>query len=1074
MKKLLKSALALATVFFAASCTQEKLQPVGSNTVSFKVEIPEVATKAAAVGNDASMINDLVYAVYKTTAASVDEALDDWAGTTTFLYAENSVDPRFSDNSTDVVNVELLNDQNHIVLLWAQHADVWVSQHGDAIDLTNITYPSNLEVSASCADKYAAFSGVKFIVANDKTNTEAIELTRPFAQINIATVKPENYAVVINSTDVTVNAAGDKFNVAAQRPTDSKDVTYSWAGKVYEVKLNANSQNYDHYLAMCYVFAAGNVSVDYTIVTAKHGTITNTITNVPVAKNYRTNIIGNLLTSDTNYNVVLDKNWGGENIIATNAEEFVAALDRAQDGDVINIPEGEYEIPSSLFDQAQSGTFTIVGNGEETNLVGASNPNEGAPGVYANGKHLVFKDLTYVTPNRGYNGGFGHAASVTFINCTIIGQFYAQSGAPHYFYDCTIDPLTGYLYTYGSDCVFDGCTFRASEGRALQVYEDAATGENTVTIMDCHFVAAKQAQTWDGKPVTGIDINSNGAVFNVTVENCTTTGFPTGLNSGSDLYNIKDGGLAYTNLVVDGEFVNRAGGYTKHATYPNIWIKDNNYYVFDKAGLADLNAYFAANSMNNVLWSREYHIAADIDAAGYTWDSVFVVVGNNANNGFVLDGNGHTISNLTINGSFFTGTPNGGNAGTTPGYIKDLTIDKATVTGDHWAAVFWGNSYGEIVYENVTVKNTSVTGNCNTAVFLGGTVIEGAGSIDNILFKNCKVENCSVVANGKDGQDPTGASVFCGRAYGKTKLTFEGNNSIDNATTVVNNNGLVGGKVYGYTAWYGSGFEGTGACDTFTNWDGIDFEFVSEGLLKNKNTTKYYVSSAAGLEKMNQMFSDKTAGRDVVLNLIEDIDFTGNTWTPVDSHADSAFEIAEINGNGHTISNLTINGQAMFTRFAGTGDVVVKDITFDNAKVESTGINVSVLTVQSYQNVLLNNVDVKNSSFIGAYKVAPLIGTVYNESPSSITATLKNCDVENCEVTCTSYDFCTTGMVAFVYEGNNDRIEFENCTVKDVKLFATPNGYSSHAAIYVNDAETDDCFNEAEGVTVTNVTFTAL
>ena len=72
MKKLLKSALALATVFFAASCTQEKLQPVGSNTVSFKVEIPEVATKAAAVGNDASMINDLVYAVYKTTAASVD------------------------------------------------------------------------------------------------------------------------------------------------------------------------------------------------------------------------------------------------------------------------------------------------------------------------------------------------------------------------------------------------------------------------------------------------------------------------------------------------------------------------------------------------------------------------------------------------------------------------------------------------------------------------------------------------------------------------------------------------------------------------------------------------------------------------------------------------------------------------------------------------------------------------------------------------------------------------------------------------------------------------------------------
>jgi c-di-GMP-binding flagellar brake protein YcgR len=102
------------------------------------------------------------------------------------------------------------------------------------------------------------------------------------------------------------------------------------------------------------------------------------------------------------------------------------------------------------------------------------------------------------------------------------------------------------------------------------------------------------------------------------------------------------------------------------------------------------------------------------------------------------------------------------------------------------------------------------------------------------------------------------------------------------------------------------------------------------------------------------------------------------------------------------------------------------------------------------------------------------MGTVYNESSTTITATLKNCDVENTTVKATSYDFCTTGMVAFVYEGNNDKIEFENCTVKDVKLYAKPNGYASHAAIYVNDAETDDCFNEAAGVTVTNVTFEAI
>ena len=251
---------------------------------------------------------------------------------------------------------------------------------------------------------------------------------------------------------------------------------------------------------------------------------------------------------------------------------------------------------------------------------------------------------------------------------------------------------------------------------------------------------------------------------------------------------------------------------------------------------------------------------------------------------------------------------------------------------------------------------------------------------------------------------------------------------------------------------------------------------VSYGLLGYKDANEiqnYEVSNANGLATLNAMMADKTAGRDVVVNLTADIDFTGKTWTMVDSHADTAFEIAEINGNSHTISNLTINGQAMFKRFAGSGDVTIKNVTFDNATVNSNGtINTSILTAHSYQNVLLDNVDVKNSSITGGYKVAPLIATVYNESSSTVTATLKNCDVENVTVKSTSYDFCTTGMVAFVYASDNDKIEFENCTVKNVKLIAPNDSYKAHAAIYTTGSGT--LFNEAEGVTVTNVTFEEL
>ena len=258
---------------------------------------------------------------------------------------------------------------------------------------------------------------------------------------------------------------------------------------------------------------------------------------------------------------------------------------------------------------------------------------------------------------------------------------------------------------------------------------------------------------------------------------------------------------------------------------------------------------------------------------------------------------------------------------------------------------------------------------------------------------------------------------------------------------------------------------------TFCNFTFVaceKLENVSDGLYKDSSDV-YYVYNANGLETLNKKLAiAKTKISEI--QLMNNIDFTGKTWTTVDNHADTITGyLSSINGNGYTISNLTINGQAMFSRFAGIYGMTIKDLTFDNATVNSNGtINTSILTVQCYKNVLLDNVDVKNSTIIGGYKVAPLIATVYNESSSSITATLKNCDVSNTTVTATAYDFCTTGMVAFVYADDNDKIVFENCTITDVALYA-PNVYTAHAAVYTTGSST--LFNEVEGVTVNNVTF---
>ncbi len=436
---------------------------------------------------------------------------------------------------------------------------------------------------------------------------------------------------------------------------------------------------------------------------------------------------------------------------------------------------------------------------------------------------------------------------------------------------------------------------------------------------------------------------------------------------------------------------------------------------------------------------------------------------------------GATVSNkgtLVLDGANIVGAPIGGDSGY-PAYCVSnagtMTIEEGTtISADRGCLYISGN--GTTTINGGTLTNNDITSKIPGRSFTSHVVVVGYGANNKLTINGgtfnhlhtktsggVVINNWSAVTVDVNGGSFNGGNYFgkwdnlSDYGYGSTKTPFS----------------VTGGTFTGFdTKFLAEGYKAETVGDIIYVIPAA-YDTVATGLYQDGQT--YYVYSADGFKAMNDKMADKTAGRDAKVVLCADIDMTGKTWTSVDSHADSAFEIAEIDGQGFTISNLTINGQAMFTRFAGFGDVVIKDVTFDNAVVNNSGINTSILTVQSYQNVLLDNVDVINSSITGAYKVAPLIGTVYNENSSTtVTATLKNCDVKDTVVKATSYDFCTAGMVAFVYADDNDKIEFENCTVTNVKLYA-PNAYTAHAAIYTTGSET--LFDEAEGVTVTNVTF---
>ena len=341
MKKFLFFASALAGLFLAASCQQESLEPVGGNTVTYTVQVPDaLATKA--LGDDVTNVNVVHYEVYRTAVSETVE----FTAADNLLYHKTAA----MSNGTATINLELVNDQNYTVLFWAQvQADMTALENEAYVvsDLTNVTIKSALN---SNKEAYAAFAGVDFIEAGEPLAGRNVTLVRPISQLNIATTPGSLTAfdddITLNGSSVTVAGLSNTFDVAKQEPSAAMATTYTYSEQAVPAQtLAVNGENYA-YVAMNYVgFAAGigsNVKVSYVINTSE-GKIDNTIENVPVKPNFRTNIVGNLITATSDYTIDLSDEWSGV------AEEI-----EVWDGELLSQPEinsdGEYLVnkPSEL------------------------------------------------------------------------------------------------------------------------------------------------------------------------------------------------------------------------------------------------------------------------------------------------------------------------------------------------------------------------------------------------------------------------------------------------------------------------------------------------------------------------------------------------------------------------------------------------------------------------------------------------------------------------------------------------------------------------------------------------------
>lgn len=343
MKKLIYCAAALATALFAGSCQRELLDPAqDGSTVTFTVNVPEVTTKAT-IG-DGDHVNNLVYAVYRVlnTQYTDQQAKENLInvleqGQTDYQLIYQEDQPIQNGNS--VVSLELINDQRYVVIFWAQKGYSWFREGEQFV---SVPYPTTQNGNM---DAYDAFTDID-VVSVDGSISKNITLVRPFAQLNIATSLPDTgryQDFAVSTTGVKVSGLASSFNVGTQKGVVENSTVYEVIFRDAEpLTENFTNPSFPEYISMNYVFVPDNktnVKVTYDINTNNYGTVHNVIENVPVARNYRTNILGNLLTSKTDYIVDINANWvadyngneDGEFAPAYNAETKTYQIATAQE-----------------------------------------------------------------------------------------------------------------------------------------------------------------------------------------------------------------------------------------------------------------------------------------------------------------------------------------------------------------------------------------------------------------------------------------------------------------------------------------------------------------------------------------------------------------------------------------------------------------------------------------------------------------------------------------------------------------------------------------------------------------------
>lgn len=290
--KTLKYLAAAALTLLAVSCNKEQVAEVPDGQtvdVTFTAALPgEMATKALGDGQTAKT---LYVSVYENDDAKTKLELDKTA--------------TFTDLKTQVT-FSLVKGKTYNFVFWAQAAE---GAPYDVTDLKNIKI--SYEGAEANDEKRDAFYATRKELKVNGALTETIKLYRPFAQVNFATADYDEalkagFKPAVSS--FTASEAASTFDTFAAKGENPVSVALTEAEVPADVLKTLDGKTYTR-LSMNYLIPVGaqgeshNIDVAATFKASNGESVSVSAPNAPVQNNYRTNIIGNLLTSQIIFNV---------------------------------------------------------------------------------------------------------------------------------------------------------------------------------------------------------------------------------------------------------------------------------------------------------------------------------------------------------------------------------------------------------------------------------------------------------------------------------------------------------------------------------------------------------------------------------------------------------------------------------------------------------------------------------------------------------------------------------------------------------------------------------------------------